>query len=361
MVANPMQKKARNSFLLGMAITLIVCLILFALFYFLVINNSKKQEERGEEVIAYVLSKDIKSGETITSDAFKQITVYSNMVPSNYITNSMLNELTAQDIDGNILYSTRNSETEVLYIELEEETASQYLRVGDSKTKVLIKKDSGGYYRNKITGEKEYIEFYDVPVVAKVDLKANTILTTNLISKSDQVTTGDVRYVEYNMLTLPTTIEVGDYIDIRLTLPNGQDLIVVSKREVKTLIGDTIGLELTEGDIQMLESAIVEAYIMTASKLYAIQYIEPGNQNAAAKTYAPTVEVQGLIQKNPNITENAKKELLNRFNGDIRTWTNNAKNAYGEEGQQNLETGIQKEIENAKAAREAYLSGLTSY
>lgn len=300
MVANPMQKKARNSFLLGMVITLVVCLILFALFYFLIINKDKVSEkEKGKEVIAYTLNQDVKSGEAITSNMLTQMKVYTSMLPSNYMDGSVLSAMQAQSEGGNI--------------------------------------------------------------VAKVDMYKNTILTRDLVTSSDSVITNDVRYVEYNMLTLSTTMSVGDYIDVRLTLPNGQDLIVVSKKEIKSLIGDTIGLELTEGDILMMESAIVEAYIMTASKLYATQYVEPGNQDAAAKTYAPTTEVQGLIERNPNITNDAKKELQSRFNGDIRTWTNNSKNAYGAEGQQNLETGIQKEIENAKAAREAYLSGLTSY
>ena len=84
-------------------------------------------------------------------------------------------------------------------------------------------------------------------------------------------------------------------------------------------------------------------------------------QEAAAKTYTPTEAVQGLIQRNPNITAEAKTELQKRFNADIRTWTNVDKNAYAATSQTNLETGIQEEIENARAAREAYLSGLTSY
>ena len=163
------------------------------------------------------------------------------------------------------------------------------------------------------------------------------------------------------MLTLPTTIAEGDYIDIRLTLPNGQDLIVVSKKEVKSILGNTVGLKLSEGEILMMESAIVEAYIMSASKLYAIQYVEPGMQQAAINTYTPTDAVKGLIERNSNIVPEAKKALTDRFNNDIRLWTNTERNDYLTEQQENLEQGLQKEIENAKAAREAYLNGLTSY
>ena len=366
MASNPMQKKARNSFLLGMVITLVVCILIAALLYFLVIapKNKKEEEERGVEVLAYVLSQNVASNQTITSDMFKQITVYSTMVPSNYITGAQISSLQLQDVQGNILYTGEDQEgNSCLYINQSDNTNYETITNNEAdRNKVKIEQDSGGYYKTTITGQKEYVEFLDVPVVAKVDMPANTILTTDLISKSDQITTDDVRYVEYNMLVLPTTIAVGDYIDIRLTLPNGQDLIVVSKKEVKSLLGDTVGLELTEGDILMMESAIVEAYIMTASKLYVTQYVEPGNQVAALKTYVPTAEVQALIRaSNNNIQEEAKAALVERFSENIRTNIDSGRSPYNEDRIENIETELQEEIENARAAREAYLSGLTSY
>ena len=164
------------------------------------------------------------------------------------------------------------------------------------------------------------------------------------------------------MITLSTTADVGEIIDIRLTLPNGLDLIVVSKKEIKSIIGNTIGLELSEHEILMVESAIVEAYIMTASKLYATQYVEPGIQEASLNTYVPTAEVQNLIKaSNNNIQETAKNALANRFSTSIRDNINSDKTQYLTEELVNLEEKLQQEIENAKAAREAYLSGLTSY
>ena len=44
-----------------------------------------------------------------------------------------------------------------------------------------------------------------------------------MINKNTENTTADLRTQEYNMIALPTTLAEGDYIDIRLTLPNGQD------------------------------------------------------------------------------------------------------------------------------------------
>ncbi len=305
MVANPMQKKARNSFLLGMVITLVVCLIIGVLVFVLLTGNKeKKEEEEGILTYAYRLKVAVKSGEEITANKVEAVLVTEKAVPT-----------------GAFASKTQNAETK----------------------KWTDKAFPAGYK-------------------SKIDLNPGTILGNDLVYMDEEIT-NDVRYVEYNMLVLPTTIVEGDYIDIRLTLPSGQDLIVVSKKEVKSIIGDTIGLELNESEILMMESAIVEAYIMTASKLYAIQYVEPGTQNAATNTYVPTEAVKVLIEGNPNIVNDAKKELLNKFNSNsgLRGWVDADKTPYAEDAQDNLEEGIEKQIENAKAAREAYLSGLTSY
>ena len=371
---NPMQKKARNSFLLGVIITLLFCIIIAVVFYLLVINPQKaKDTDKPVEVEVYTLSQNIKSGQIITPDMLQPITVYDNMVPTNYIDYTTMANLELQDREGNILYTkyveegTGENKVKTPKLYINQEANEKYETVTNKeadKNKVLIEEDINGFYKVKkgTNGEgKEYIELLQVPIVAKIDMYANTIVTTDSIAKSNEVVTDDLRYIEYNMLSLPTTIFEGDYIDIRLILPNGQDLIVVSKKEVKSILGDTIGLQLTEGEILMMESAIVESYVITASKLYAIQYVDPGLQQAAVKTYTPTEAVQGLIQRDSNIVEEAKLGLLARFDQDIRTWTNTQKNQYLTEEKINLETGIQEEIENARAAREAYLNGLTSY
>ena len=306
MASNPMQKKARNSFLLGMIITLVICAIIGVLFYVIVMRQDKaKEAEEGALTYAYRLKNDVSAAHDITVADVEEVIVTEKAVPA-----------------------------------------------GAFASKVKTKDSKG----KETWTSKAFPSGYK----AKVDLKAGTILSSTLVYEGEDITS-DVRYVEYNMLTLSTTIAIGEFIDIRLTLPNGQDLIVVSKKEVKSIIGDTIGLELSEGEILMMESAIVEAYIMTASKLYATQYIEPGIQEASTNTYVPTQAVQALIAANSNIVETARNELTKNFSENRRSWINNDISQYSGEETENIETKLKEEIENAKAAREAYLSGLTSY
>ncbi|MBQ3145311.1 MAG: SAF domain-containing protein [Clostridia bacterium] len=315
MASNPMQKKARNSFLLGMVITLVICALIGGLFYILTAKqNQKKEEEEGVLTYVYKLKTNVMSGATITANNVEEVLVTTKAVPAG-------------------AYASRK------------ETKNE-------KGKTEWKKQA----------------FTGVGKKARVNLNAGTILTESLLYTGEDITS-DLRYVEYNMLSLSTTVDVGSYIDIRLALPNGLDLIVVSEKEVKSIIGNTIGLELTEDEILMMESAIVEAYVMTASKLYAIEYVSPGTQVSAATgevgtlvTYTPTQAVQDLIKASGNnIQEVAKNALLQRFNQNVRDNVASDVNRYSDEKLENIEEKLQVEIENAKAAREAYLSGLTSY
>ena len=199
---------------------------------------------------------------------------------------------------------------------------------------------------------------------SKVDLKEGTILTKSMLNEGENEISNSLRYVEYNMITMPTTLDVGSFIDIRLRLPNGQDLIVVSKKEIANVYGQTIGLNLTEDEILILNSAIVERYIITASELYMTTYVEPGTQTAAKYTYMPTSEVIALMNMDENIVAEARAALASLYAKqgvtEIRGQINTIRNQYGE-AESNIEAGIQAQIEAAQKARKDYLSGLEGY
>lgn len=294
MTANPMQKKARNAFLLGALIMLIISAILGALGYFLIFENPIKGKEGIQTRQVYIVSQPIKSGEKII-----------------FGTN-----IKAIDIETSI---------------------SSGLADGSS---------------------------LGINSTSKINLEKGTILTTSMINKEEKLT-DDVRYVEYNMITLPTEIQIGDYIDIRLILPSGQDFIVISKKQVEKINGDTVTLKLSEGEILIMNSAIVEAYIMTASNLYAVEYVEPGNQKVAINTYRPTNQVLDLINTDPNIVTTAKeslKQFIDTENSQIlRTnYIDPLLSVYSTESLDNLEKGIQAQIQKAKEARQNYLTGIST-
>ncbi len=302
MATNPMQRKARNSFLLGALVTLIIAGIIIA-FLFIQLMQAKLKEKKEIESsrTVYILKKDVKSGETIDPSILTTKTISSDIVPTN---------------------------------------------------------------ATKLTGEEN--------IVAKVNIGANTILTADLVSESDNKINNDTRIQEYNTIVLPIDLEDGDYVDIRLSLPSGQNYIVVSKKKVTipdlngTYVTDTIRINMNEDEILSMSNAIYDAFKVNGSKLEAVKYTDPGMQTAATPTYPISAEVVALLRSDPNILKEAMTALNERYSknnlSELRNnYLNNQIGAAGEQAQTNVEEGMQQSITNSQESRKQYLDSLTSY
>ena len=86
MAKNPMQRKANISFLLGMLLTLLITGGIIAYLIVQMSNlNEKIQTIESETVYGYAVSKEIKSGETITSDKLKGVKLNLNGIKAKNI------------------------------------------------------------------------------------------------------------------------------------------------------------------------------------------------------------------------------------------------------------------------------------
>lgn len=367
MGTNPMQKMKRNSTLTGVIIGLMIGLILcVALYMFLTKNGgnlllSKNNEER---VKVKVLNQDVVSGQTITLGMFEEKEVLKSMVPSNYVDDLAIVNLQVQDEFGNILMTNKDGQ---LYMNIQDN--ADYQKTNDNF--VLIGKESDGrYYKTRLsTNQKEYIKIINVPLVAKINMKMNSILTVDALSRSNEIVKDDLRKQEYSMIVLPSDVNIGDYIDIRLQVPNGGDYIVISKKRVVDCNSNSVWLNMYEEEIDLMSNAIIEYYIMPGSKLYATKYNEPGMQTAAIGTYVPNAAVSNLITHNPNIKENINTERYSEALRNIRNQDINAALAPyyidpdGDgktEALDNIEKNMDDEIKKIKEAREAYFGSLNA-
>ena len=359
MAVNPMQRKARNSFLLGMLLMLVIAGVVIALLIVQLKNYSDKEaEELAAKVSIYVLGQDVKSGQTITSDMLVVQEVNMYTVPEDAIGDlETFENYNLQDREGNAVITRYDEETD---------ESTMYI-TRDGEEYELQQEENTGDYFITVGEERQYIELNSIPLVAKVDMTANTILTRQLVASADNISTDSVRREEYNMIVLPSQIETGDYVDIRLVLPGGQNYIVISKKEVTVpnIAGipseDTIWMNLSEEEILLLSNAIVEAYRIDGAKLYANTYTEPGMQDAAIITYTPSREVADLIQANPNIVEEAKVGLASRYDANQRNnIINQAITSAGEAGDSNVAAGVEEDITATEENRRNYLEGLSA-
>lgn len=359
MATNPMQRRSRNSFLLGMLTMLLIAAVIIGLLLWQLITMKQAENEaKKNSVTIYVLAQDVGSGNIITPDMLTTQVIDRTMVPENaYGDLEMFENYALEDTEGHA-------------IQTDTRTGSLYMTINGNR--VDIKEDTDGSYYREENGQRINVQLKDIPVVAKVDLKANTVITADLITKSDATVTNDVRMQEYNMITLPTQLKTGDVIDIRIRFPNGQDFIVASKKTVTIpeIAGvpsvDTIQVNMSELETLSMSNAIVEAYMMNGSEIYASIYVEPGMQQIATSTYAPNAEVMRLIENNPNVVQEARNALYNRFNNeggtDLRNnYINNQLNQYTvEERRANVEAKIEEQLTQQKETRQQYLDSLAT-
>lgn len=207
--------------------------------------------------------------------------------------------------------------------------------------------------------------------IAKIDLTKGVIVTSAMISEKDNEVKDSLRVQEYNMINIPSQIATGDFIDIRLRMPDGHDYIVVSKKkvEIPTINGidslNTIWVKLTEDETILMSNAIVEAYQMEGALLYTTKYVEPGMQENATPTYVPSAEVLNLITQNPNIEQEAKQAIYSRYNSDaagIRNNINSELNSVDSDTRKsNTTSGVSTETQTTKEQRQSYLDALAGY
>ncbi len=301
MASNPMQRKSRNSFILGVLIAVLVMGAIVAVLLLKIKNMQAKENDRLANLIkVYALNTDVKSGDTLDASMLVQVETDKNAAPTDAIKGTAL---------------TENS-------------------------------------------------------IAKIDLSKGMILTASMVAESDNPTTSDLRIQEYNMLRLESQIAQDDYIDVRLRLPNGLDYIVVSKKrvEIPQIDGvdseNTIWIKLTEDETLAMSNAIVEAYKLEGAVLYTAKYVEPGTQEKATPTYIPSAEVVNLVTQNPNVVQEAKTAMYNRY----QQFTSNRNNINSQlsavdedEAKSRVTSGTTTEVTTAQDQRKSYLDALAGY
>ena len=310
---NPLEKKARSSFIKGLLIARLIGIIVIVI---LTVQIFKMRGEENQRIASQknvvIIKQDIKSGEEITSDMLLTVKANSEVASTGAMTMADFSTLsTATDDAGN--------------------TAN-------------------------------------LRVLAKIDISAKTVITEDMLSTEETAVSNDLRQQEYNMIVLPSTLADGDTIDIRLRLPNGADYIVLSKKKVKladlngAVSATTILINVTEDQILTMSAAIVDAYKISGSKLYATKYTDPGLQAVATATYIPSNDTINLIDKDPNIVTTARNALITRYNENYSTYRTGIQstiNSIESSTQQSrVESGTSSETATQQAERKTYLDSL---
>ncbi len=264
MAMNPMQRKVRNSFLLGVVAAIFIAAIVVGILFIKIKGlNEEIEKMREKERVAttqvYTVSQEVKEGESVRY--LTTLTVATEKAPKNAITDENLDNYAEKDEKGNI----------------------------------IVGEDGNPIYQMK----------------ALIGITPNTIMTTDMVVMSEQA--GTYRMVECTSIELPSKLATGDYIDIRLELYTSSNVIVLSKVKVEDSTTNTIWLKLSESQYVVLRNAILETYMLEGSRLYATQFVDEA-QAPLNTTYVPSGTVKNLIEAN-RLTEQ-DEEIIRSYNDD---------------------------------------------
>lgn len=112
--------------------------------------------------------------------------------------------------------------------------------------------------------------------VAKYNIAAKVPLTDSMLTT--EIIDADIRSQEINTVVMPSDLNEGDYVDIRIMYPNGTDYIVLAQKQVEKISGQTMWLNLAEDERLLLNSAMVDSFLNSGTKLYATKYADSDSQ-----------------------------------------------------------------------------------
>lgn len=161
-------------------------------------------------------------------------------------------------------------------------------------------------YVDPVSGAKDY-KYY------KVTVSPFTMLTQDLLMNEDYSQPLYERDVYLDWL--PIGLKAHDCIDIRISYPDGTDLVVFEHKRVYMVLDKVIKLKMTYGELVRYTSLLTEKSFYEGQNLgvrvYATAYIEPGlTKNTKAKILYPLSEGASVMAaRDPNIKD--KNEFIN--------------------------------------------------
>lgn len=225
----------------------------------------------------------------------------------------------------------------------------------DSVTTTLLPSDS--IPENAVTTEEELTD-----KIYKIGLKAGSYITTDMIS--DYKIHKNMRELDVVMDEIPVGLEEGDYVDIRISFPLGQDYIAMSHKKVLSITGNTVKLIVIEHDFYRYESMKTDLATYQSTKIYAVKYVEAGLQPNGKVYYPPTLEIikQSILDPNMNSKDfmtmiNSRELLENQLaaskkvdkNQTVTETRNEIKNTFNNAREEYRELEAEKEAAAAAA------------
>lgn len=159
---------------------------------------------------------------------------------------------------------------------------------------------------NVITDKAELVGNY-----YRIGFEPGVTLTSDLITKEEYI--GSVYERDVFLDSLPVGTQVGDYIDIRVVLPGGEEFVVFPHKRVNARFENAVKMRFDEADLWLYTSMMVDRslYKDSGMKIYATKYVDPGAHDKTIAYYPVRKEVVDIMNINGNLTDTQRSRIWN--------------------------------------------------
>ena len=358
MAINPIERRTRNSLITGLLIGGVIAIIVGGISFMQITKLSgeiKKEKSKVKQV--YVAARDIKANNEIKPEDLTLEGVVTSIPTDKIVTPESL----AATAGKNIASILEKKDDKLVAKVGKNNFASTITPGGDNNSSSSLNTNSSSNSNSNSSDSKS-----EKTIVATIDIPKGTVITEKMLAlKSEAVTdtnsiNSTYRLVEYSMIMLPTELQKGDTIDVRISYPNGQDFIVVAKKVVEKSDSSSIWLKLKEDEILKMNSAIIESYSVEGAKMYAVNYTQPGVQAAANANYPVSDKVYELLVQDPNIASAIQQQYRSAINNHtlIRRPINEIlQSTQQEELRSRISSAVQREIKDRAEKRQSFIEG----
>lgn len=360
MAINPIERRTRNSLITGLLIGGVIAIIVGAISFMQITKlNGEIKKEKGKIKQVYVAARDIKANNEVKPEDLTMEGVVTSLQTDKIVTPDSLTATSG----GSVASLLEKQGDKLVANAGKKEFASTITPGGDSSSSSSSNSSSSSSLNSNSSSSESKA---DKIIIATIDIPKGTIITEKMLTlKSEAATDSNnmnstYRIVEYSMIMLPTELQKGDTIDIRISYPNGQDFVVAAKKVVEKTDSTSIWLKLKEDELLKMNSAIIESYSVEGAKLYAVNYTQPGIQAAANANYPVSDKVYQLLTYDPNIVEAIQQQYKNAVNNYlvVRKPINEIlQSTQQEELRSRISSAVQKEIRERTEKRQTFIEG----
>lgn len=202
---------------------------------------------------------------------------------------------------------------------------------------------------NVITNKQSLIGNY-----FRIEMEPGVPITADFVVSDKYI--GSVYERDIFLDSLPIGTTVGDYIDIRVVLPGGEEFVIFPHKRINARFENAVKMKLDEADLWLYTSMMVDRslYKDVGFKIYATKYVDPGAHDKTVAYYPVRKEVVDIMNISGNLTDIQKARM---FNDNLRTSIDTKLSFYADplnRDSSKIATGVGEEESRHRQAQSYY-------